>query len=248
MGIGSEGYVGQALPAKQIDGTLISPRFGKYKENFALNLLNGQYALADEGTYFVGTNPTISTAIAFGGAAITAYTDTTAGLTIYNKDILGGKNIYVDYIKLLLQTIATGTLAAPFQRYVFTLDPLSTRYTSGGSLITPVNPNGAAGQTSIASVHFGACVTVALSTNGRLIDSGCYRSATQVANDTYTWDFGGVEKVSGGNSLALATAGTFLFTAPPIIIPPGWVFAMQQFCGGQTAAPAFEFGLGWWER
>lgn len=250
MPVGSEVLVSRGLPQSMPDSPIASrqPRGGRYGEIYSLPIFNNCMAMSDEGSYFVATNPTISTGIAFGGAAITAFNDTTgAGLALYNADQLGGKRIYLDYIKLIMATIPTGTLAAPFMQMALKLDNVASRYTSGGSAITPVNPNGDVPANSISRLYFGALTLAASSSAARILGRGAVRSAAPVIGDKYLISFGSIPDVAA-QSYALATAGAFTIGFPPVIIGPGQVLSLHHWCGGQTAAPVYEFEMGWVER
>ena len=241
----------QANPDNVVAGT--QARYGRYGEQYSLGLYNDMYALADEGGYFVATNPTISTGIAFGGAAITSFTDTTgAGLALMNMDKATSpayKRIYLDYIKLIMATIPTGTLAAPFMQFAIRIDNVLSRYTSGGSVISQVNPNADVTQrASVAQLIFGALTLAALSSGGITVARGNVRGIAPVVGDQYVFNAGSVEKAVGAQSMALATAAQVLVNIPPIILGPQQVLSVHHWCGGQTAAPVYEFEMGWWER
>src|SRR5712691_6449457 len=111
--------------------------------------------LADEGNYFVATNPTPGTAIAF---AVNAAVSETAGyfLSIKNNDPANGKRIYPDYSRLIC---AVAPVSATAGDMFIKLD--SAGFTSGGSAITAVNPNYDSAATSISQINAGALTTAA---------------------------------------------------------------------------------------
>src|SRR5882724_8567682 len=87
--------------------------------------------LADKGAYFISTNPTPGTPLAF---AVNAAVSETAGyfLTIKNNEAANGKRIYLDYLSLLCGVVpASATAGEMFVK----LD--TAGWTSGGTQCTP---------------------------------------------------------------------------------------------------------------
>src|SRR5437016_11198053 len=83
--------------------------------------------LADKGAFFVATNPTPGTGIAF---AVNAAVSETAGyfLSIKNTEAANGKRVYLDYLRLLCGVVpASATSAEMF------IKTDTTGYSSGGS-------------------------------------------------------------------------------------------------------------------
>src|SRR5437879_4917507 len=97
-----------------------------------LKQLGRSYLLADQdsgGGYFVATNPTPATAIAF---AVNASFDVTKNLFVFkNPNPAGGLRMYLDYIKL----ICTVAPASATQMAVAMFIDTVSRYTSGGTLV-----------------------------------------------------------------------------------------------------------------
>lgn len=201
------------------------------------------YNLAEQGQYFVATNATPGTGIA-GIAAADGNDDLENLLHVLNEDTAaGGKRIYMDYLRLRWTAAgANGTNVS----YVMKTDSV-TRYTSGGTAITEVNPNRDSTGASIAGIVFGAIVSPA-ATAQRLVDHGILRSVIAVVGDTCVFDFGGVNRAA---QASLATAGTaqcaLYVAAPPVIIGPAQSFMLAVNAASQSAASSFEFAMGWWE-
>src|ERR1700733_12455282 len=91
----------RVLPAPAAGDNVNQPvRSSRYGELIA-QLLQGSRLtmLADEGSYFVATNPTPGTAIA-GAAAPTAFSETVGLLSIFNGNQVANnaKQIYLDFI------------------------------------------------------------------------------------------------------------------------------------------------------
>ena len=90
------------------------------------------HPLADQGKYFVATNPTPGTGIASG--AVTSLADTTPYLVIKNNNtVASGIKMYLDFWRLTLTAAGGG---GTVRNMTFKLDSSQsvTRYTSGGSV------------------------------------------------------------------------------------------------------------------
>src|SRR3990167_8302108 len=86
-------------------------------------------ALADEGSYYTCLNPTTATTVAYG--VVTAYVVTTQMFLIVNAAPVGGRTIYLDYIKL---RVTVAPASATNWKYAVDLDSsqrLSTAPTGG---------------------------------------------------------------------------------------------------------------------
>ena len=76
--------------------------------NGQVNLMQQRQGLASLGKYFVATNPTPGTAVAY--ALQTGYSATANGLFgIQNTNAVGGPNIHLDYLKLIQTATAPAT-------------------------------------------------------------------------------------------------------------------------------------------
>src|SRR5215510_9089628 len=162
----SQGLVGRIKgnTIRNLDGANISSGFrqGMYGEEYNLSLVNKAHLLADEGSYFVASNPTAGAGVASAAAPTVApaigSNDTKPFLVYQNKDGTGGKRTYFDYIRFRCTAPGTGGTAINF---VVILDTnQAPRAPAGGTVITPVNPNIDDGSVSVGSVMAGA-VTVA---------------------------------------------------------------------------------------
>lgn len=239
------GTVKRTLPATSSDGGTAQPRTSNRGELMVAPISKARCALADEGSYFVATNPTPGTGVA-GIAAADGLDDTEAFIVLRNNNtVASGKRIYLDRLKLRATVAGTnGTNIA----WASKIDE-GDRYTSGGSAITPVNCNLEDGETTGAEMYAGALVTTAASSAVRLIDFGTLRTVIVVAGDEYVFDFGG-DAVS--QPAGLATAGTAqlnkVIPHAPVVLTPGDTFWFSPFAASQTVASQFEFQLSWWER
>lgn len=244
MPIGSEGIVSQALPQAFADQLPAPPRMGKYREAYGISLINNNYGVADEGSYFVTTNPTPGTPINY--AIQTTFSDTVAAFTFRNGAGAGGKRIYLDYIRMLMG--ATAPASATSMHYALKVDNIIRG--SAGTVPVPQNPNMAADNASIADIRYTPTVA-AVGASARLVDRGVVRSVIPVANDEYIFSFGSVEKAASISDIAGTTAKRIVIPCPPVILGPGANHtALLHIWLPANAATAgqFEFGTGHWER
>ena len=244
----STNVVRRALPSVNAEGAEASNRGGRYGEQFVLPMHGSRHTLADEGSYFIATNPTFGTPIATTTSIVTyAETAGAVGVTFMIKNsesrtATNPKRIYMDYIKMMIVQVPT---LATCWMYGLALDDNPVRYTSGGSLITPVNPNGDSNSASIAITYFGA-LTTAVPNNRRLVGRGNHRGVIPTTFDEMVIAFGSGE-AGGGFASAAASAKYIDFTSP-VIIGAQQQLCMSQWGAANTAAPTFEFEIGWWEK
>ena len=206
----------------------------------------GMYGLADEGSYFVARNPTIGTGIA-GITAATTAADTETLVFLRNTSTSAeGKRVYLDYLRLVPTAAgASGTTAL----YYSWIDTGTSRYTSGGSAITPVNVNMDSTEAAPVTMYFGAIVTAAASADKRTVGGGSVRlGVIKVVGDIYTFDFG-ADKSAPSSLVTSGTAQTIVHIRhAPVILGPGQMFGMEHYGASQGTAAAFEFELGFWVR
>lgn len=244
--------VSRTLPAATPDGpaAIGNPRGSRYLEQYVLSLVPTKHLLADEGQYFVTTNPTPGTPITY--ALQTAFSDTSALIVIKNNDNPGGKRIYLDFLKLLLGAAPATTSSI---QYAVKLDNINRQPTAGSQTLTPANANMDSASAPIAQVFAfnAAAPTVPASSNSaRVVARGTVEFGLNIAGDEYVIKFGQVEDPGATTLLTAARAtgsGRFADASAPIIIGP------QQFAviylwmpGAATTAPTFEFELAHWER
>jgi hypothetical protein len=211
------------------------------------------YGLADEGSFFIATNATPGTAI----ATTTSVVDDATGATTHaqqkpvmliqnQNSVSQGYNIYLMYLKMFIVQIPT---SATVWRYAMRLDPLSTKITTPGTVITPQNPNGASSTLSRAYINFGAITTTdsTSSPQQRLVANGSVSQAIPVANDEWFFNFGATF-ASIDSSITSANSKRMSFPVPPIVIPPGWTWTLEMWGASNAAAPSWEFELGYAER
>lgn len=236
--------VDRTLPHAESDGTDIDPRIGRYREQYSIPL--SPQIHADEGTYYVA-NTVFNTPVAF---AINAAPSETAGyfLNFKNNDILGAADAVrhsIHYIRLVMTVIPATATAGHF----FIKTDNINRFTSGGSLLTPSNPNTDTSPASQAAINVGALTTAVAGQSSRSICRGVLRSAIPVVNDEYVFTFGTADMNAPNATLGGTVAQRLVIPCPPLIIGPQSNFGLQLWFPGNATTPAsFEAEIGFWER
>ena len=213
-----------------------------YGERYVIPVGGGNWAFADEGSYFVATNATLATGIAGHAAPVVADTDTKALLHLYNS---GDRNIVLDFVQL--EVTAAGTAGTLHYSVVYVDSKGSTARSSGGTAITPVNTNTEVNRTSGAEIYFGAVVTAM--SGSRKVGQQLVREVIPVVQDQVLMKFGGS---AHGVGSALTTAGTatnnLIQYFPPVVIGPGGNLNISQIRPSQSAAASYQCQFGYWER
>ena len=211
------------------------------------NIWNTSHAAADEGNYWIATNPTVGTPIVM-VQQIASSTDASAVMLINNQwPTTDAKDhrIYLQYLKM--QCAGTYTSAASAQ-FAWRGDAV-TRSTSAGSLIVPVNVNMDIGSPgSSAQIYFGALViATAMSASARTLSKGIIDYAIPVVGDQWVMTFG--DQAMPTNILAATGAKQVTVPCGPIVIGPQQSVALNLwFPSIGAVVPSFEFELGYIER
>lgn len=235
--------VSRSLPNPKLADGSVNPseRRNGYGEVFVVSPSAKVYPFADEGGYFSTLSPTPGTGIA-GHAAPTTFDNTKPFVLIKNADAVGGKSIYLDYIKLT-ETVAGagGTL-----NYATHALDAGAGYTSGGSALSPVSPNLNVNTQTVAVIYAGAVVATAGGSQ-RVVSNQRRRTVIPVVGDVCIFDFGASAIASG-----MPTEGTTelerVFKCPPVIIAPGGFYKLVLWRGSQSGADSLEVEIGHWER
>jgi hypothetical protein len=244
----STSTVSRALPQPGPDTIDKNNRAGRYGEQFVCGLPLNKYAMAEEGSYYITTNPTLGTPET-GTASITAYDATKSFFYFRNTDSPTGaapRRLYLDYIKLLLKVAPTGNAEL---EYAAILDYGTARYTSGGNKPTPTPASGDVTATSCVGATFvaGTLVTVA-AVNGRTVGRGILCPFIPVIYDQYTITFGNVEMGQSAYKASATAVGSFTVPNAPVVVGPGQNFVLTLFGASASGAPQFEYEIGWYER
>ena len=245
--------VGRDLPVAIAESDRAPMRATQYGDQIMQAVGGWRHALADEGSYFVATNPTIGTAVAM-NAVVTAFSDTTGFFVIYNSsnENEGGQRVYLDYLKLKLVSAGTSTTVTDI---AVVLDNIPREPTTAANrtLLTPVNVNGCFSNGAWAvpmCYSVSAAMTIPASSGASRIVSRASIPWRHVSRDTCTIQFGGMKQVqTGGLTGAKATAiSSATANCPPVVIGPQQWVVIHLWNPGAGGGPTYEFELTWWER
>jgi len=241
------GLSNRGLPAPIAGDNIYGPaRVSRYGELVTQPLAGSKlYTLADEGSYFTALNPTPGTGIV-GAAAPVAFADTGALIFLRNSQS-SGQRVYLDYIELMVT--AAGTNGTSWN-FVMRGDKGNSRYTSGGTQLTPVNTNMGSSRTpGLDRLQFGANVLTAATSEVRTIHQGVARTVLKVIGDKYLFTFGNSSPAPmSGIPLEGTTQASIQIPCPPIVLDPGDTFALHEWAPAQTVAAAYEVAIGLWVR
>jgi hypothetical protein len=235
------------LPGPFQDNQYAPVRLGRYGEQHVQAQFGSKlYPLADEGTYFVARNPTAGTGIA-DAAAQTTLSDTAPVALLHNNAAAGsGKRVYLDFIRL--EVTAAGT-AGTNLRAAIKLDQGSSRYASGGTGLTIVNPNmDSSNLSAVDQLFFGAITAAAATAQARQVWQGLLRTVIPVVGDVYLFTFGSAQGAPSGMVLEGTAQLERHISCPPVVIGPQQQMTFHEWSGSQSAAKSFEITMGWWER
>lgn len=234
-----------ALPTKSADSTSMDKevRLNGYGETVVRE--QGQFGYAEESSLYVATNPTISTGMLW-VAAQTAYGATAPNFHIRNTDVLGGKSVRLQSLKLIATAAATSTTAF---HYAITLDPIARSIsTDNTAAITPVNLNGGASNSLpvLVNAQNSASVSVlsAASAGNRVVARGVL-GGLNIVGEEFNIVFGNA--LGGAMTPTAADAagqpGRRVSNAPAIIVPPQASCTVHCWLVASAASPAPEFEL-----
>lgn len=239
--------IAKQLPTLNADGSAIvlPSRTGAYGESYVLPMGSKQSYFADEGSYFSTYNVTDGTGIIGHAAPVQADLSTKPLLHLFNAH--ASKSVTVDFIRLRATNIGAGATTTDFTVWVDRNG--ATSKTSGGTVATAVNCNGASSNASSAVITFGAIVG-AVGTGEVRVDHQRVRSVVAVVEDQYVFSFG--NSSYGPATGGITMAGTGVIAAfvhcPPVVIGPGGNFKLVQWGASQSGAHSFEYTIGYWER
>lgn len=209
-----------------------------------VNRRNGNYGFCLEGSYFKVGNATFNTAVAWSVAAATTFVETEGSLTIRNSNSSSGKDIILDYIRIIIS--AAGGGPSTDIKCVMQIDN-TVRYSSGGSALTPINCNSGGSNTTGAVVHFGALTLANAGGSARKLMPGALtlKATAQAANDTYLFKLSEFEQ---GSATAPGVIGAHGMGC--VCLPAGanHSFVLHLFSTGQSSAPTAFVEIGYIER
>lgn len=242
------GTVNRDMPGIVQDNNAGVPRLSRRQELVTQPLFSGKlYALADEGSYFLASNPTIGTGIA-GIAASTSYDATEHPFWLRNVSTT--KRLYLDFIEI---TCTAAGAAGTTTGFTVTTDRGNSRRGTGGSDITTLyNVNRASTESVTSSVAcaFGALATAAATTSVQAVFNGLVRNVIKVVGDTYRFSFGdaGGSWQCAGASLNGTTTAAITVPLAPVVLGEGDQVLLSDWGASQSGASSYEFRAGFWMR
>lgn len=210
-------------------------------------------AAADEGSYYVVTNPTPGTVIATTTSVVddaaTASATHAQNVPIMHlkngwgvSDTTNAKTLYPKYLRMMLSQVPTSATTWRFAIRIGT----AARYTSGGSVLSLVNTNTNSANQSPSICYFGAVVT-ALDPANKLVANGTVGSVIPVTLDTWTFTWGDATQPSNFLN-GSASAKNVTIALAPMAIGPGGYMQFEMWGASNAAAPSWEFEMGVVER
>lgn len=237
------GVVSRGLPQPAVDGVEREQRLGRYGSAFAEVLTATKHGVCDEGSYFTAAD----SAGRATAAAPTAFSATAPLLLINNTDVASNpaaKRIYLDYIRAVETSAGTAGVSF-FLQVVIDVQP---RFSSGGTLLAPLNTNQDTGIKSVGNMYV-LPTTVAATVSARTIvgNAGVLPTVTAPIGINSEWCayFGGDGAKFGTVNGAFGWAGSSLC---PVIIGPQQCAVISFLIGSQSATSSWQCEAGWWER
>jgi hypothetical protein len=245
------GNTSRAVPTLASDTTNTQARVSQYGDLCTTQYGDDHSSLADEGLYFKAFN----TQTPGTGQAMTTLQTSFNPLRCYLQfqvpNIGDAKvRVFLDYIRLMC-TVA-GTASTTFQAALVVDYKRAT--TTAGTLSLGTNVNNAYSRNNaIAQVWAGDITIAAASTLARTVFRTQMRTATAptlAVGDLYSFDFGEVSQQSlfQGTTTPAAAASSYPHYTGPLILSSDSTVSLHIWGAAMTAAPSFEFEVGWWER
>jgi hypothetical protein len=235
---------GTALPSKAADGNSVYQRGDGYGNAYTRPLGKRSATIAEGANYYIARNATVGTGLD-SDADATTVEDGEAFIHIYNNAASGGTSIALDYIKIRVITAgASGTTTGFFTKVYRG----NTRYSSGGTAITPVNCNAASSETADCTMYAGAVQLSTANGSERLLSAQLIRSVIAVAGDHYWFDFG-PDQMSAHNGLVVSGTAISNLVVPcsPVVLGPQSGFQFGLYGASQATAANYEFEVGFYE-
>jgi hypothetical protein len=244
------GLVQRALPFLKPDSTDndVGLRLWPYGEVATQPLIRKAHGLADEGSYFVANNAQTGVA----SPAVATFTAASPLLIVQNGYPVGGPRVYLDYLALVT-TAAGGWASAGVNEQLTVVVDTANRYSSGGTTLTPQNPNTGAlvGSAPQVGVYFGAPTATSAGASARticglrILRPAVSATVADVIGELKILNFGGVEATMNG-SITIANANQIPHPLPPVVIAPGGTALVYFTLNGTTPSAASfapELGL-----
>ncbi len=242
-----KGWVSRMLPQSETDNDPGIVRLGRYGDVWTIGAVRKQHGLADEGSYFVGTNSGTGVATV---AAPTAFSDTAPLFTITNTDTAGNQNskrVHLDWIRITQTAVGTAGVDLRLQGILDYTAP------SGGTSLTPTSVNSDVPQRASVATPRILPTGIAQTGNSRVVIGTLQviptKTAPMTVLDEVFLNFGGVETAYPNyNAAANANVHKLAWPVPAVVIGPGQVFMLRFLITSQSAASSWTIECGWWER
>lgn len=244
----------RSKPTPGAQGEQINVRVSQYGEVYSRPV--DRHALAEEGSYFVAHNTTNDASTTLAGHAAPVLADADATLTkpfvFVRVPNAATKLLQLDFIEIEVVTAgALGTQAC----WAAQIDTGATRWSSGGTALTIVNPNMQSAETSVLSgqdnhLLGGAVVAGAESASCRVLGFGTLRPSIEIAGDIKMFTFGRDPAIVGTQAgQAAASIRTSVVALPPVLLGATDCFLLALHGqASQNAAGVYKLRMGWSER
>jgi len=248
-----KGTTSRALPQASPDTAENDITISRYGDLKVTSMIPTKHMLADEGSYFIGTNSTPGTALAY--ALTTGFSDTTPFIYMYNQSRpadQASKRIHLDYIKIIVTTAPASSTQAYFAIKLDTA--LRSLTTDNTTTLTAVSPNmdiGVASQALLKAQNSAtASVIAAASNTARVVARGCFGGLPVVGDElVITSGSPDIGSYSGLTAAQATCPGRKCSNCPPIVLGPGNSMEVHLwFPANATTALSYELEMGWWER
>lgn len=224
--------------AEQQPGT---PRLNHLGEQYAVTPFTGLQAAGVEGSYTSWAQTgTRGTGVNLSNGTGTTYSALQAALIVANTNPDGGPDVVLDYFKILIDAVIT---AGTFWHVYHAMD-FGNRYSSGGALMPALAINGKSGGPPGILAYSGVVVATAATNNVRDVGHNLLLNGVGVANMELVIKFGSLDPGQATFTTPTTGVAQTVVYAPPIVIPPGWCYVMNEFQTARTATGVGEFFLG----
>lgn len=221
-----------------------NPNFPITNSSKVMPIFAGDYAAADEGSYFT----TFLAATANTAVAVTtqALATTSPVFVLFNGNTPGGYNVYMRYLKFRI-TVAQTALTTVEQ--VGVINAVSGAQTTvGTAMAAPVNVNGSSSSLSKALAWGGVNVMATPGTNARIVHSGPVAGIIPIVLDSWHFYYG--DPIGYGTLQEAATTTKILtLPLPPVVVAPQQYYTFGVWGASMAATAAtYKIDAGWIER
>jgi hypothetical protein len=218
----NRGLVNESLPTAGTDEAWKGMRVGARGEQWVQPV--DPQALAREGSYFVA-----------------------AESFLHMRNTSTTKKVHLHYMHL--KCTAAGTNGTTFGA-TMVADRGTSRYTSGGATLTPVNVNLASSASGAdVVIKAGPLVTTAASADARIIGDYPLRTVIKVIGDSYLFTFGAVAPLPfSGVPIEGTTQTALQIPCPPVVLGENDQFLFHEYGASQSVGAAYTLSLGFWLR